>query len=184
MALPLTAVPCSLQIGDTLDLVLSFSGYPAPAYDAVMYFTAFGKEPITVTSTDYGSDFRFINSGGGTANWAPGTYDFAVRVDGPGGTLTLLTGKITLLPNPAAFTSTTDNRSHARRTLDILQALVEGRVVSGIENYSIDGRQVSKTPLKDLIALRDRYQAIVTAEENKALGRSSLRHHKVQFTRV
>lgn len=67
------------------------------------------------------------------------------------------------MPTP---TSTAD--THAKRMLEIIQAVLEGRVVDGIESATIGGKQISKIPLLDLKRLEQTYRGEVAAEE-KAL---------------
>lgn len=177
MALPLTSVPAKFVAGDTFSLVLTLSEFQAPAWNTVLYLNAHGLPTITLAGSDYGTQHLFLLSGGTTGSWPPATYSWVVRADNGGTQLIAASGKITVLANPATLTASSDVRSHARKTLDVLQALIEGRVVNGIENYSIDGRQIAKTPLKDLIALRDRYAGMVQMEEANAAGRSGLRSH-------
>lgn len=183
MALPLTTIPVSFTIGNTLDVVLSFGDFPAPTYNAVLYLTSHGKTTITVNAIDYSSEHRFLLSGGSTQSWVAGTYDWMVRVDGLGVLVTAASGKITLLPDPAQLNANSDARSHARKTLDLLQAAIEGRLPNALDSYSVDGRTLNKVKFTELVQMRDRYQGIVNAEEAKAAGQSTLRTHKFAFRR-
>jgi hypothetical protein len=182
MALPLTAVPAQHTSGDTFDVVITLTDQPAPTYAAVIYLTGFGLQPITVNSVAYGVDHRFLLSGG-SVSWPAGVYNWVLRTDGAGVVQTVQTGVITIKANPATITATTDTRTHARRTLDLIQAAIEGRVPDGVDSYSVDGRSITSIPLRELFALRDKYAAIVASEEAKAAGKSGLRVHKTAFRR-
>lgn len=65
-----------------------------------------------------------------------------------------------------------DPRSHARKVLDAIEALLENRASQDQMNYSISvggsSRSLGRTPLADLISLRSRYRAEVKAEEAAA----------------
>lgn len=74
--------------------------------------------------------------------------------------------------------------SHATTMLAAIEAVLEGRITSDIEQYSIAGRQITKIPITELLVLRDRYKAEVAREEAAAsleLGEKSKRTIKVRF---
>lgn len=76
-----------------------------------------------------------------------------------------------ITPNPLTATAT-DIKTHAKRVVEAIEARVEGRLVAGgdMDAYTLDGRQVSKIPLKDLAALLAMYRAQVWREENPTSG--------------
>ena len=180
MALPLSEIPSSFVSGDTFNVVLSLPEYTAPTWSAVLYLTAYGRDTITINSTDYGSEHLLFISGGSTP-WAAGDYSWALKVVG-NGILTVDTGLIRVLADPVSVTGATDTRTHAQRSLDLINAAIEGRIPSGMESYSIAGRTITKIPLRDLITLRDRYRTEVLAEQATASGRSNVKKIVVQFT--
>ncbi|PYG32410.1 hypothetical protein [Pelagimonas varians] len=90
---------------------------------------------------------------------------------------TLATGRVEVLPDPAA--STGDQRSSAERILDAIKATLEGRVSKDAESYSIEGRSISRTPIADLLKLREVYTREVQAEQNP--GASPFQIRRVKF---
>ena len=52
-----------------------------------------------------------------------------------------------------------DLRSHAKKVLDAIEAVMENRASMDQSSMSIAGRSLSRTPLPDLLELRDRYKA-------------------------
>jgi hypothetical protein len=50
-------------------------------------------------------------------------------------------------------------RSHAKIVLDSIEAVLENRATMDQSSMSIAGRSLSRTPLPDLMELRDRYKA-------------------------
>lgn len=66
-------------------------------------------------------------------------------------------------------TPTTNAETHAKRMLELIEAVLEGRVIDGIESATIGGKQITKIPLIDLHALRLRYKAEVANEEKAFL---------------
>ena len=70
---------------------------------------------------------------------------------------------------------TADPRSHAKITLDAVEAVIEGRATKDQENYSIAGRSACRTPVADLLSLRDYYRTEFLREQrverrNKGIG--------------
>ena len=67
---------------------------------------------------------------------------------------------------PAALgADTADPRSHAKITLEAVEAVIEGRATKDQENYSIAGRSLSRTPVADLLSLRDYYRTEFLREQ-------------------
>lgn len=62
-------------------------------------------------------------------------------------------------------TSTQDQRSHAKKVIDAIEAVIEKRATKDQENYSINGRSLQRTPITDLLTLRDRYKSELAKEE-------------------
>ena len=60
---------------------------------------------------------------------------------------------------------TSDPRSHAKITLEAVEAVIEGRATKDQENYSIAGRSLSRTPVADLLSLRDYYRTEFLREQ-------------------
>ena len=66
--------------------------------------------------------------------------------------------------------------NHASTMLTAIESVLEGRITSDIENYSIAGRQITKIPITELLVLRDRYKSEVQSEEEAAriaMGKNS-----------
>lgn len=59
-------------------------------------------------------------------------------------------------------------QTHAERVLNAIEATIERRASTDQMSYTIDGRSLSRTPIADLLALRDRYKAEVAREKQAA----------------
>ena len=59
----------------------------------------------------------------------------------------------------ANTTGNADNRSHAKKVLDAIQAVLENRASQDQMSYSIAGRSLSRMTIDDLMRFRDRYRA-------------------------
>ena len=62
--------------------------------------------------------------------------------------------------------------SHNETMLAKIKSVLEGRIDADIENYKIAGREIAKIPIKDLVELKDHYQAKVNKEKNAAAVRA------------
>ena len=62
----------------------------------------------------------------------------------------------------AAATGGLDARSHAQKTLEALEAWIEGRDIA-VAEYRIGDRLLKTIPIPDLLILRDRYRREVRA---------------------
>jgi len=75
------------------------------------------------------------------------------------------TGRFELVANRAA--ATTDPRTHARKMLTLIEALLEGRAVSDVDQYEIAGRSLKKMNVRELQHWRNTYRAELAAEERR-----------------
>lgn len=165
---------------DTLQFTTSIADYPASDGWTLKFRliprTSGDAIEITAAAADDDPDAYEVSvSAATTAGWVPGDYSWAAwvekdvekfTVDGwvshdqryRGG------ASIAIKPDPrtvAAF----DNRSHARKVLDAIEAVIENRATLDQEEYTINGRSLKRTPLDDLVGLRRRYQNEVATED-------------------
>lgn len=110
-----------------------------------------------------------------TAAWSAGLWRWALVAARTGERVTLGTGQITVRPDPLAARAV-DLRSQAKRILDAVDATIEGRASSSDLKVTLaDGRSIERLSHSELIAMRDRYARMVSAEERKASGRGPAR---------
>ena len=64
-------------------------------------------------------------------------------------------------------------QTHAERTLEVIEAALEGRLSKDLESYQIAGRSISKIPVETLMKMRGRYAGLVKQERT---GRLTRRH--------
>lgn len=69
------------------------------------------------------------------------------------------------------MTEVPDN-SHAERVLVAIEAVIEGRASKDQESYKIGDRELVRTPLRDLLLLRDRYREDVRRARSARKGHS------------
>lgn len=160
-----TTEPASLNAGDTAKWLKSFADFPASAGWVLSYELVSAFQRYAFSATASGDDHEITVSAATTATWAPAAYDWRARVSRAGEVFTVGSGRITIA---AAFGSAIDARSQARRSLEAIEATLEGRASSATAEYQISGRQLKYIPIPELLALRDRLRQDVAAEESAA----------------
>lgn len=164
-----TQIPAQLTAGDTARWQRSHADYPASAGWGLTYYLVKSGTRISFSSSASGDDHLVNVAAATTAGWTAGSYDYQECAVNGAQRYTLAAGRITILPDFAGTgaASGLDARSHARKTLDVIEAWLENRANWAAE-FSIAGRQVRHIPVNELLMLRDRYRADVRREEQAA----------------
>lgn len=157
--------PISIIPGDTVKWTRTLADYPASAGWALSYELLNAMHRYEIPATADGKAFRVVVSAQITQSYAPGSYDWRARVTNADEVYTVASGRLTVAPS---FGAAGDVRSHARRTLEAIEAVLEGRATSAASEYEINGRRLKYIPLNELHAMRTKYQREVAAEEGKS----------------
>lgn len=174
------SIPNQLIAGDTWSWTRSLDDYPAPMWTATVYFEH-SSASFNAAGTADGSDHVFTVSAATTTGKAAGRYKWSLRVTDGTSAFTVEEGWVEIKPNPAAA-GNRDPRSWARRTLDAVEATLEGRATDGQLAHTIKDRSISRIPIPELITLRTQLRQEVRTEEqgeNAGLGRNI----KTRFSR-
>lgn len=165
----------TITAGDTLDFVTTAPSHPASeGWQLVYRLVPRGTgTPLTVTSVPDGDAHRLQAGASVTAAWAAGAYSWVAYAMRSGERYTLAQGAVQVLPDPATVT-TLDNRSTARRALDAVEAYLADPNNLGAASYEIAGRSLSRYPLEQLWAHRDRLRVEVAREESAARAAAGL----------
>lgn len=186
-------IPATLRAGDTIAWTESISDYLATAgWTLAFPLTAYNKIPILITASTSGSDYAISILPAVTKLWVAGKYSYQAYVyKGTPPTFTekhtIEIGEVEILPDLTQATLTTDNRSHAKKVLDAIEAVLEGKSSSDLISYSIGGRSVSKMMPEELIKWRSFYKTEYEREleaEAIAKGLDSPRRVGVRFRRI
>lgn len=177
LAEPLMLEPGSITAGDTVrfrrdDLS---SLYPqTEGYELKYHFQRAGGAIDTVTASWDAEGWLITVAASG---WAPGARSWsAVVTHGSYGRRTIASGTVIVLPDPTVVDANFDPRSHARKVLDAIEAVIERRASKTHEETTLsDGRQVKSIPHAELMKLRSHYAALVAGEERQADQRRGLR---------
>lgn len=125
-----------------------------------------GAAPITLTATYSGGEYLVEVAAATTAAYTAGDYSWSALMtrDSDSERVRVGAGTLTVKPDPAV--SAADPRTHARKALDAIEAVIENRATKDQESYSIAGRSLSRMNIADLLTFRDRYRAEVGREED------------------
>jgi hypothetical protein len=171
-----TTEPTELRAGDPWawrreDLTAT---YPASAWTLEYWFKnqAGGFQIAAVAD---GDAFAVDESSDDTDGLAAGNYSWQARVINIADNSErhmVDSGTLAVLPTLFVGTATTalDGRTHARKVLDAIHAVIEGRATLDQLEYTIGSRSLKRMTVEDLFLFRDRYTALVKAEEAAANG--------------
>jgi hypothetical protein len=163
-----TTEPTAACAGDTWRWSRSLSDYPASTW-TLTYTLINASGKVTVAATVDGDTHAVSVPPATTAAYSAGRYDWVAHVSDGTDRYQVGAGSINVLPDLSAA-STYDGRSHARKMLDAINAMLEGRATSAqldLVSTDFDGRKMDRRP-DELIKMRDRYAAAVAQEEQAA----------------
>jgi hypothetical protein len=162
-----------LIAGDTLQFTTSVPDYPASAGWTLTYrlVPRTSGSAISFDATADGDDYDIEVGASTTDDWTAGEYSWSAYVSKAGERHTVDQGTVKIQPNPGVVAAY-DARSFARKALDAIEAVLEGRASKDQEEYSIGGRSLKRTKLEDLHKMRARFKAEVDAEDRAAAGRA------------
>lgn len=161
-----TTEPTEIQAGDTTkwrreDLT---SDYPASQSWVLNYNFVGQAGRFAVAATADGDKFAITILAATSAAYVAGIYQWVAKVSKGTESYTVDSGTCKVLTDLSAKTTAFDGRTHVKKVLDAIEAVVEGRATKDQESYSIAGRQLSRTPIADLLKLRAQYKSEYESE--------------------
>lgn len=167
----------TIYAGDSINETIALADYPATdGWTLQVRFAPQGSgTPLTVSAATApdGTSYDLTVSTAATTDWAPGKWTYTQWVEKSGQRQTIGTGQITVLADPSTATTGIDTRSHVKKTLDALEAMLEGKAGSDVQSYSINGRQLQHYTIPDLLMLRDKYSAEYAREQRIKSGKAT-----------
>jgi hypothetical protein len=165
-----TTEPASARAGDTWRWQRTLSDYPASTWTlSYTLFNAAGK--VSIAATADGDDHLVSVAPATTAAYTAGRYDWVAHVSDGTDRHQVGAGSINVLPDLSAVSSY-DGRSHARKMLDAIDALLEGRattdqldLIAAANVGSNSGDQSMQMRPEFLMNLRKHYAAMVASED-------------------
>lgn len=163
-------IPRQITAGLTFDLTLSYPNFSAPPWSGLLLLR--GPASIDLVATASGSAYVFHADASATASWPPGEYWYSVRATSGDDVRETQSGQIKIRPDMAAAPAGYDGSTYAERVLAAIEAVIERRASVDQESYKINNRELSRTPISDLLALRDKFKNEVANEKARAAGRN------------
>lgn len=137
------------------------------------HFRAPAGTGITLTGVASVTDHLFSTDAATTATWLPGTYSGVCRViDANAQVTTIWRGTLEIKPELAAQPDEYDSRSWAKRCLDKIEAVIEGRATRDVLNSTIAGQSIGRMTPEQLFTMRATFASKVESENNADAGKN------------
>ncbi len=140
-----------------------------------------GPDSIDLTAEPDGTNHHFIVAASVTATWQAGEYWYSLRVTDGDVVVEVEAGQTTIKPNLAVVGDGYNGRAHVQRVLAAIEAVLEKRATNDQERYTINNRELWRTPIPDLLVLRDRYRAELRRMNAARVGGLFDQHVRVRF---
>jgi hypothetical protein len=183
-----TTEPSTIIAGDRLAFKRTDldSDYPVATY-SLKYSARLengGSTEISFTASESGNDYIVEVAAATTAAYTVGIYHWQAYIirTTDSERITIDSGTWEIKANRDI--ATTDPRSHIKKVLDAIESVIENRATLDQENYSIQGRSLGRTPIADLLLLRDKYRAEYVSAQRAERISNGLGHSgiiKVRF---
>lgn len=127
-----------------------------------------GSHKFTITATEANDTYYIEVPTTTTANYSVGDYIWGAYITrtSDSARIQIDEGKTTVSANLADTNA--DLRSHAKKVLDNIEAVLENRASIDQSSFSIAGRSLSRMSIDELLTFRDRYHAEYLEEIKKA----------------
>lgn len=163
--------PNELQLGDfwawkRTDLS---TDYPTASYSLSYEFNLVdGSTAANFTLSATESNDEYIIEVSNTTSYTSGEYNWVSYItrSSDSARIKLSEGFTEIQENYATTTSSV--RSHAKKVLDAIEAVIENRATMDQSSMSIAGRSLSRLTIDELLQFRDRYKAEYLKEVKKA----------------
>ena len=163
-----TNEPLEARVGDTW----AWNRQDLPDYPATTWTLKYQFKNATshfeFNATADGSNFSIVVAKATTAGFTAGKYSWAAYVTDGTSQYTVATGRLNVLPSYSlASAAALDDRTHARKVLEALEATIEGKATKDQLKYMIGSRSIERLTPAELVTWRNQYRAEVFSEDNK-----------------
>ena len=166
----LSEMPSAIYAGDTLLLSLNLGGYSADEWSCAFSFRFLSGSEINISATADGANHAIDVGASETGDWVPGIYTGVGKVTNIADetrVATFWTGELVVRPNLAISPGDTDTRSWAKKCLDTIEAVIQGKASKDVINSTIAGQSIGRMTPEQLFMLRDRFKAEYLAEQDE-----------------
>jgi hypothetical protein len=145
-----------------------------------------GVNKFTLTATEANDTYYIEAASSSTTGYAIGDYIWEAYITKASDSNRVMvdSGRTTITQNLADTNA--DLRSHAKKVLDAIEAVIENRASMDQSSMSIAGRSLSRMSIDELMTFRDRYKAEYLKEIKLARirnGQGTGNTPKVRFTK-
>lgn len=145
-----------------------------------------GTHKFTLTATEANDTYYIEAASSSTTSYSVGDYIWEAYITKTADSNRVMvdSGRTTITQNLADTNA--DLRSHAKKVLDSIEAVIEGRASIDQSSMSIGGRSLSRMSVDELMTFRDRYKAEYLKEIKLARirnGQGTGNTPKVRFTK-
>lgn len=166
-----TRPPVEIGAGESFAWRFESSDFdPADGWTLSYHFR--GPEDVDLDGTVDGQGFELafdleeFTRAGGYA------WEAVALNSGQGERCVVQSGRLTIRRNLEDATELGDQKSHAERMVERLEAAIEGTADANVLSYTIAGRSIERIPILELRSLLASYRREVEAERNlEALGK-------------
>lgn len=142
--------------------------YPAP--DWTVSAVIRGPGVINLTAAGDNMQHTFAVAAATTANWARGDYWVSIRAAKGADVFEISKRQLQILPDLSAQVAGYDGRTENEIALDAINAVLAKRATLDQQRYTINNRELWRTPMADLLKLQAFYKTRVRRERQKAAG--------------
>ena len=142
-----------------------------------------GTTTFTFDATWDGTKYVVEVASATTAGYTAGDYSVEIYMVRDSDSERVSLGDRIWTVQPNLSTSTADTRSHAKRVLDSIEAVIEGRASDSQESYQIKDRALKYMTHEELLKLRSFYKAEYKREQDALLLEQGLGSSRKVHTR-
>ncbi len=165
-------LPETIKAGLSFSLTLALADYPAPQWQARIILR--GPASIDLSSVPADEDHQFSKTPTDTGAWKAGDYWFSLRVTDGTDQYELESGRLTIQPDLEGQADGYDGSTHPEKVLAAIEAVIEGRASKDQDSYRINNRELRRTPISQLLKLRDTYRNEVARLKAARRGKNVL----------
>lgn len=164
-------LPAEITAGLDFQAVFALPDYPAPDWTMTAVLRGPGQINLTATAVERGHQFKVLAAD--SATWQPGEYWWSIRASKTGSTVEVAKGQLTVLADLAAVSAPYDGRTQNQIALEAINAVLGKRATRDQERYTINNRELWRTPIADLLKLRAFYAVQVKRECQRLKGHAT-----------
>lgn len=175
-----SSIPSNITAGESVSWKWSDLLFPATEW-SLIYTLVKAETQIQFTAEADGSEHLVELTATTTAAYDTGSYSYQAHVSKDAERYKVDQGLLVVAADFATETAGLDTRSHAKRVLDAIEAVIENRATKTQLEQSVNGVMIKHKTDEELLAVRREYQRIYRKEVARQRGVSSFETLKPRF---